>query len=72
MLKKIFIILALVSILCFVGCKKSPETTTETPAETAKTAEEYKADAQKQITEDNMNSSLDSLEKEIKTDVETQ
>ena len=68
MLKKIFIILALVSLLCFVGCKKSPET----PPETAKTAEEYKAEAQKQITEDNMNSTLDSLEKEIKADVESQ
>ena len=72
MLKNIFIILAIVSLLCFVGCKKSPETPPPAPAETAKTAEEYKADAEKQITEDNMDSSLDSLEKEIKTDVETQ
>jgi len=63
MLKKIFIILAIASLLCILGCKKS-----EPAAEPIKTAEEYKAEAEKQISEENMNSTLDSLEKEIKTD----
>ena len=56
------------SLLCIVSCKKS----TEPPAEPVKTAEEYKADANKTINEDNMNSELDSVGKAIETEIESQ
>ena len=68
MLKKIFIILMFVSLLCIISCKKSAEPA----AEPAKTAEEYKAEANKTINEDNMNSELDSVGKAIETEIESQ
>lgn len=48
-------------LLGMTGCKKSPE-------ETPKTQAEFKDEADKEITEENMNEQLDSLEKEIDAD----
>lgn len=44
------------------GCKKSPE-------ETLKTKAQFKAEADKEITEENMAEHLDSLEKDIEADM---
>jgi len=49
------------TLLGMTGCKKSPE-------ETPKTKAEFKAEADKEITEENMGDHLDSLEKEIDAD----
>lgn len=65
MLKKILFILALTAVLCFVGCKKSSNDSGE-----VKTAAEYESEAKEQITEDNMETELDRLEKSIDTDIE--
>jgi|GEM_PF-2779427 len=80
MLKKtivLMIVLSLVTCLA-VGCqKKQPAppppaggttTTPEGQAVETKTAEEYKAEADKDINKDNMQSELDKLEQEVKSD----
>jgi len=63
-------IVLLTCLLNIAGCDRQTNQTGSAPAETeqVKTAEEYKAEADKQITEENMTSELDSLEKEIAAD----
>ncbi len=67
MFKKILLILILFAVLCFVGCKKGSD---EDNSAEIKTAAEYEQEAQEQITEDNMETELDRLEKSIDSDVE--
>ncbi|MDI6450664.1 hypothetical protein [Anaerobaca lacustris] len=58
----IWIVVALVS-LGVVGC--SDDSQDAPPPEQLKTAEEYQAEAQEQITEENVADELDKLEQEI-------
>jgi hypothetical protein len=72
MLRRVLVIfvIAAVVFLCFSGCKKSSDTSP--PADSgqgaAKTAADYKAAAEKEITEENMSQELEKLEKEIDAD----
>ncbi len=63
----------LMCLMIITGCDRQTSQTDSSPAETeqVKTAEEYKAEADQQITEENMTSELDSLEKEIDADAAT-
>ena len=74
MLRKTFLIVAIAALmgLCLTGCKKSSDdsnTQVATPASEVKTATEYGAEAEKEITKENMAGELDKLEKEIETDI---
>jgi len=67
------VITLIVGILCvgvFGGCSKKTE---QPPAqqEQVKTAAEYKAEADQEITEQNMDDELDKLEKDIDADAKT-
>jgi predicted small lipoprotein YifL len=56
-------IAVMLSVLCATGCaKKSPP---PAPAEKTKTAAEYKAEADKEINEQNASAELDKLQKNI-------
>jgi len=61
-------------LMCFLittGCDRKADQKGQTPAaetEQVKTSAEYKAEADKEITEQNMDSELDSIEKEIDAD----
>lgn len=73
MLRKILLITvaAAIGIFCIKGCKKSaPE---DQPGEqTGRTAAEYQAEAEKEITEDNMAVELDNIEKALDQDIRTE
>lgn len=69
----------LLCLLVFAGCERKAGQTgqagktgqtdqTAAESEQVKTPAEYKAEADKQITQDNMSSELDSIEKEIDSD----
>lgn len=66
-------IVLLMCLMIIAGCDRQTSQTDSSPAETeqVKTAAEYKAEADQQITEENMTSELDSLEKEIDADAAT-
>ncbi|MFC1739817.1 hypothetical protein ACFL1G_12335 [Planctomycetota bacterium] len=69
MFKNILIIMAILFI-CFgtlTGCKKKSEPSAE---DVVKTAEEYKAQAEEEITAENMEAELEKLEKEINTELQ--
>ena len=80
MLKKTIVLMIVLSLVtCFaMGCQKKQPTppppptattgTAEGEAVETKTAEEYKAEADKDINKDNMQSELDKLEQEVKSD----
>jgi outer membrane protein assembly factor BamE (lipoprotein component of BamABCDE complex) len=61
---------AAVVFLCFSGCKKSSDTspTPDSGQGAAKTAADYEASAEKEITEQNMDQELEKLEKEVDAD----
>lgn len=69
-------VVMLLCLLVFAGCERKADQTGpsdqagQTAAETeeVKAPAEYKAEADKQITQENMSSELDSLEKEIDAD----
>ncbi len=54
-------------VLIFSGCEKNTEQT-PAPQETVKTDAEYKAEAEKEITEQNMSQELDKLEQDVNTE----
>ncbi|MBE0534944.1 MAG: hypothetical protein IH624_04680 [Phycisphaerae bacterium] len=58
----VLLLAACLALLGMTGCKKSPE-------ETLKTKAQFKAEADKEITEENMAEHLDSLEKDIEADM---
>lgn len=66
-------IVLLMCLMIIAGCDRQTNQADSSPAETeqVKTAAEYKAEAEQQITEENMTSELDSLEKEIDADAAT-
>lgn len=66
MLRKMLVIVAVVSIVafCLSGCKKSPSET-EPNEPVVKTMAEYEAEAEKEITEENMDAELEKIEKEL-------
>ena len=68
MLRKIFIIFLLAGLLCINGCKKR---TSEAPAEevVVKTMAEYEAQAEKEITEENMETELQNIEKQMQQEL---
>jgi len=60
----VLVSIGMIFALAFCGCrKKSPE-----PAE-PQTEAQYKADAEKEITDENMEAELDKLEKDLEADV---
>lgn len=69
MLRKVLVIVAVaaISVFCLNGCKKSPEES-EPEKKTPKTLADYEAEAEKEITKENMAAELDRLEKEIEAE----
>ena len=63
----ILIMAVLMMTAVFAGCKKEPSES----GDVVKTAEEYKAEAEKEINADNMADELEKLEKSIDTELET-
>ena len=65
MYKKIIALVILLAIgsVVLTGCKKKGEVSAE-----PKTADEYKAEAEKNITEENLDAEMEKLEKEIAED----
>jgi len=57
-------IVVVVCVLSLYGCSKKPGSSTP-PAEPTKTAAQYKAEADKQITEQNASQELSKLEQEV-------
>lgn len=68
------IISVVVGILCMAilaGCSKKQEPTpAPAPQEQTKTAAEYKTEADKQITEQNVNQELDKIEQEVSAEAD--
>lgn len=66
MYKKIIYLIVILAIGCVIitGCKKKDDVTADGP----KTPEQYKAEAEKEITEENLSSELEKLDKEIAED----
>ncbi|HUT31181.1 MAG TPA: hypothetical protein VMX13_15405 [Sedimentisphaerales bacterium] len=74
MLRKMFILVALatIAVFCANGCKKKPDQSPPTKTGTVvKEAVDYKAKAEKEITEENMDGELAKLEKEIEAETRT-
>lgn len=68
--RALVIVAAAVMILfCVGGCKKSPDEGQGGGSEEAPTMAEYRAEAEKEITRENMDDELARLEKEIEQDV---
>jgi len=65
MLRRILavVVSAVLCLACLTGCKKDSSET-----ETTKTEAEYKAEADKEISTENMNEELDKIEKEVEQD----
>lgn len=59
------------AIAVLTGCKKETPPAVQTN-EPVKTAEEFKAEADKQITAENLDTELDKLEQEVETDMATE
>lgn len=70
MRKTVWIIGIMAAIAMVSGCKN--DAPPEPVDEPVKTAEELKAEAETQITEDNWQEELDRLEQEVKLDIDTQ
>jgi hypothetical protein len=69
MLRRLLVITAAaaITVFCLGGCKKSPDE--EQAGARPPTIEDYRAEAEKEITRDNMAAELDRLEKEIEQDI---
>ena len=67
MLSKILVLvaLAIMSLSCFSGCRKSSNEAEPQP----KTTTEYEAEAQEEIKKENFDQELENLEKEIEQDI---
>jgi outer membrane protein assembly factor BamD (BamD/ComL family) len=64
MLWRILLILVVAMVIGISGCAKKEE-----PDQPAKTVDELKAEAEKDITEENLDEELDKLEAEVEADV---
>jgi uncharacterized protein (UPF0254 family) len=71
MLRKAFsIAVVTAAVLLYVsGCKKSPDEGGPEPSAKAPTVEDYRAEAEKEITKENMAEELERLEKEIEQEI---
>ncbi len=70
MLSKV-IIVWMVAVVCLLGgCAGKSEEPAGPPPEQTKTAAEYKAEADKEITEENMSAELDQLEQNIEQEAD--
>jgi hypothetical protein len=71
MLRRLLVIAAAAAIMvfCVDGCKKSPDEDETGAGAKAPTIEDYRAEAEKEITRENMAAELDRLEKEIEQDI---
>lgn len=63
MIWRIFLVVIAAVAIGLAGCSKKEE-----PAEPVKTADELKAEADKEITQENLASELDKMEAEIEAD----
>jgi len=75
MLRKLLVIAAATALVVALasGCKKSPEEPQSQPAEQeVKTAQEYEAEAEREITKENMEEELAKLEKAVDQDLATE
>ena len=70
MLRKVLIIVtvAAISVFYMSGCEKSPDNL-ESSDEVVKTIAEYQADAEKEISKENMADELDKIEKELEQEL---
>ncbi len=70
MLRKFFILsfIAVIVVFCLNGCKDR-SSGTQSDQEEAKTAAEYEAEAEEQITRENMAQELERIEKAIDQDI---
>lgn len=59
------------TIAVLTGCKKETPPAVQ-PNAPVKTAEEFKAEADKEITAENLDTELDKLEQEVETDMATE
>lgn len=64
MLRRLLVLIALatITVLCLSGCKKT-SSETEAQQDVVKTEAEYKAEAEKEINEDNMAAELEKIER---------
>ena len=71
MLRKLFIIivLATLSSFCIGGCDETSSDAESDEEVVVKTAAEYKAEAEKQITEENMDEELKKLEEAVDKEI---
>ncbi|MBW8036146.1 MAG: hypothetical protein FVQ79_11075 [Planctomycetes bacterium] len=60
--KMLLLLVAIGCVLCYSGCKKDPDVE-------IKSAEEYKAEAEKEINSSNMMSELDKIENEVEAEI---
>ena len=67
MLRKILTIAVILTLVIVFGCKK-----TEKPSAAPSTTTVFQKQAEKEVTEKNMDQQLEKIEKEIKTDVNAQ
>lgn len=66
--KTVWMAVMVLAIAVIAGCKKETSPTVES-TEPVKTAEEFKAEADKQITADNLDAELEKMEKDIESDL---
>ncbi|MBN1123836.1 MAG: hypothetical protein JXA82_02435 [Sedimentisphaerales bacterium] len=72
MIRWLILILMIAALFCTVaGCSKQDPVSDESEV-TVKTEAEYKAEAEQQITEENMDAELDKLEQEIETELKAE
>lgn len=69
--KTVWMAVMVLAIAVIAGCKKDTSPTVELN-EPVKTAEEFKAEADRQITADNLDAELAKMEKEIEADLATE
>ncbi|MCE5187307.1 MAG: hypothetical protein LLF76_14405 [Planctomycetaceae bacterium] len=68
---RMLMIAAIVIIGLTAGCKKQPQQTPQ-PQTTQKTEEQMRQEAQKDITQQNLDQQVDKMEKEINADTQAQ
>ena len=61
----ILVVVAAMGVFCVTGCKKSPDEGGGSSQAEIKTSAEYEAEAEKEITAENMAEELEKMEKEL-------
>ncbi|MEN6309571.1 MAG: hypothetical protein ABFD91_17625 [Anaerohalosphaeraceae bacterium] len=71
--KTLWMAVLVLAIAALNGCKKqTPSPAPAQPAEPAKTVQEVKTEADKEITSENLDAELDKMEKEVDADIATE